>query len=354
MSALKCPYYRLNSTSKGGGDFNTIPEGRNYGDYLYWDGSQWMVGSNTIHLGANAGKPVQGAYAIALGQEAGTRGQQSHGIAIGYNAGSQTQQPNAIAIGQEAGYQTQSQNAIAIGQFSGYDNQGQYSIAIGQYAGYTAQKQDAISLGRNAGSIAQSTNAIAIGLDAGYQTQGENAVAIGQNVGKNTQGQNAIAIGQNAGETGQSANSIILNASSTSLNAPNTGLFINPIRGPFATSNVLSYNLTTHEIVYNGSSKRYKYDIKDLNENTENLYKLVPREFKYILNDEKDVGLIAEEAQSCDPLFAYTDPDGNPEGIQWNTITTYLIAEMKKLKEDMVLFEKEIESIKYNKNNTQK
>jgi len=346
MSALKCPYYRLNSTSKGGGDFNTIPEGRNYGDYLYWDGSQWMVGSNTIHLGANAGKPVQGAYAIALGQEAGTRGQGAYGIAIGYNAGSQTQQPNAIAIGQEAGYQTQGSHAIAIGQFAGYDIQGQNAIAIGQSAGSTAQKQNAISLGQNAGSISQSTNAIAIGLDAGYQTQGQNAIAIGQNVGTNTQGQNSIAIGQNAGETGQSPNSIILNASATSLPALNTGLFINPIRGPFATSNVLSYNLTTHEVVYNGSSKRYKYDIEDLTENTENLYKLVPREFKYKLNNEKDVGLIAEEAQSCDPLFAYTDSQGNPEGIQWNTITTYLIAEMKKLKEDLVIFEKEINALK--------
>jgi hypothetical protein len=342
----KCPYYRLNSTSKGGGDFNTIPEGRNYGDYLYWDGAQWMVGSNTIHLGANAGKPVQGAYAIAIGQEAGNRNQHTYGIAIGYNAGSQVQQPNAIAIGEIAGYQTQGQYAIAIGQSAGYNTQGQNAIAIGQSSGYQTQGQNAISLGQNAGSIAQSANAIAIGQNAGAINQNQNSIAIGQNVGTNTQGQNSIAIGQNAGETGQSANSIILNASATSLNAPNTGLFINPIRGPFATSNVLSYNLTTNEIVYNGSSRRYKYDIKDLNENTENLYKLVPREFKYNLNHEKDVGLIAEEAQSCDPLFAYTDPDGNPEGIQWNTITTYLIAEMKKLKEDMVIFEKEIETIK--------
>lgn len=346
MSAPKCPYYRLNSTSKGGGDFNTIPEGKNYGDYLYWDGSQWMAGSNTIHLGANAGKPVQGAYAIAIGQEAGNRGQSTYGIAVGYNAGSQTQQPNAIAIGEYAGYQTQGQHAIAIGPYAGYNMQSPYAIAIGQSAGYDTQSQNAISLGQNAGYLTQSTNAIAIGQSAGYQTQGSNSIAIGQNVGTDTQGNNAIAIGQNAGETYQSSNSIILNASATSLNASTTGLFINPIRGPFATSNVLSYNLTTNEIVYNGSSKRYKYDIKDLNENTENLYKLVPREFKYKLNDEKDVGLIAEEAQSCDPLFAYTDPDGNPEGIQWNTITTYLIAEMKKIKEDMERFEKELVALK--------
>ena len=311
----KCPYYRLNSTSKGGGDFNTVPEGRNYGDYLYWDGAQWMVGSNTVHLGANAGRPVQGSYAVAVGQEAGTNGQKSYAIAIGYNAGSQLQSASAISIGQEAGRYQQEVAAIAIGQQSGYNM--------------------------------QQTSAIAIGQQSGYNYQGINAISLGQSTGYEHQGQNAIAIGQNAGTTYQSNNSIILNASSSvTVNAGNTGLFINPIRGPFATSNVLSYDLSTKEVVYNGSSQRYKHDIKPLGENTENIYKLQPRKFKYNQNGEEDIGLIAEEANECDPWFAYKDKDGIPEGIQWNTITTYMIAEMKKIRDDIARFEEEIVEIK--------
>lgn len=343
----KCPYYRLNSTSKGGGDFNTVPEGRNYGDYLFWDGAQWMVGSNKVHLGANAGRPVQGSYAVAVGQEAGTNGQKEYAIAIGYNAGSQLQSASAISIGQEAGRYQQQAGAIAIGQQSGYSMQQTSAIAIGQQSGYNEQGTNAISLGQSSGYDNQGQNAIAIGQNAGVTYQGQNAIAIGQNVGSVHQGQNAIAIGQNAGTTYQSNNSIILNASSSvTVNAGNTGLFINPIRGPFATANVLSYDLSTKEVVYNGSSQRYKHDIKPLGENTENIYKLQPRKFKYNQNGEEDIGLIAEEANECDPWFAYKDQDGIPEGIQWNTITTYMIAEMKKIRDDIIRFEEEIVEIK--------
>jgi hypothetical protein len=343
---LKCPYYRLNSTSKGGGDFNTIPEGKNYGDYLFWDGAQWMVGSNTVHLGANAGRPVQGNYAISVGQEAGTNGQKSYAIAIGYSAGAQLQNMNAIAIGQQAGYNYQGTEAVAIGNQSGYNLQSQNAIAIGTQAGYNQQGENAIALGKYSGNDVQGRNAIAIGQNAGVFTQGENAIAIGQNVGIFNQGYNCIAIGQNAGQTAQQPESIILNVGETGVEASNFGLFVNPIRGPFATANVLSYNLTTKEIVYNGSSQRYKYDIQPLNENTENLYKLEPKQFRYNQNGEMDIGLIAEEANECDPWFSYRDQDGNPEGILWNSITTYMIAEMKKIKDEIAVFELEIQRLK--------
>ena len=133
------------------------------------------------------------------------------------------------------------------------------------------------------------------------------------------------------------------------MNGTASGFFVNPIRGPTISSNVLSYNTTTKEIFYNGSSRRYKHDIENLTENTENVYKLEPREFKYNIGDKQDIGLIAEEAHECDPWFAYIDQHGIPEGIQWNSITTYLIAEMKKMKEDIDMFECEINVLKQQK-----
>jgi hypothetical protein len=53
------------------------------------------------------------------------------------------------------------------------------------------------------------------------------------------------------------------------------------------------------------------------------------------MDDMSDIGLIAEEAFKCDPSFAYLDKDQIPEGIQWNVITTYLVAEFKKLKMEL-------------------
>ena len=128
---------------------------------------------------------------------------------------------------------------------------------------------------------------------------------------------------------------LILNATTTALNASTPGLFVSSVRGPRSSSNVLSYDTNTNEIYYNGSSERYKYDIASLSKDTSVIYDLQPREFKYKITDEPDVGLIAEEAFKCDPSFAYLDKDKIPEGIQWNVITTYLIAELKKLKMEL-------------------
>jgi len=345
MTTVKCELYRLNSTSRGGGDFNTIPAGINYGDYLYWTGAEWKTESNQIHLGANAGRYNQGRYAIALGQSSGTNYQSKNAIAIGFEAGNFYQSTNAIAIGANSGLTTQGENAIAIGQNAGNNTQGSYAIAIGYGSGIDHQGANAIAIGQNVGNDTQGLNSIAIGQNAGCYNQGTNSIAIGQNVGIWQQANNSIIIGQNAESTGDK--SIVLNSSSIDqINATTSGLFINPIRGPYSSSNVLSYNTTTKEIFFNGSSQRYKHDIEDLSEKTENLYKLAPREFKYNANGEEDIGLIAEEADKCDPWFAYKDKDGIPEGIQWNSITTYLIAEMKKMKEDIESCETELAELK--------
>jgi len=215
------------------------------------------------------------------------------------------------------------------------------AIAIGSFAGQTSQSVNAIAIGSQAGNNLQSANSIAIGANAGLDYQGINCIAIGSGAGEYNQGYNAIAIGANAGATSQAPNSIILNASSTALNTTTSGVFVSSIQGPRGSSNTLSYDTNTCEVYYNGSSQRYKYDIKDLSTDTSTVYNLQPRAFKYKLSDEPDVGLIAEEAYQCDHSFAYLDKDQIPEGIQWNVITTYLIAEFKKLKMEL----NELESV---------
>jgi hypothetical protein len=346
-TVIKCPLFKLESVSKSSGDFNTVMAGTNYGDYLYWSGSIWSTDSNKVHLGANAGRYYQGQYGIAIGQYAGTNYQSTNAIAIGLNSGNWYQGLNSIAIGENSGLNLQGQQSIAIGQNSGNDTQGDQSIAIGTNSGIWYQGNQSIAIGLNSGSTNQGSNSISIGSNVGINNQGQNAIAIGQNVGINSQGSNTIAIGQNAGAFGQPSNSIILNASSTvTLNGTSEGFFVNPIRGPTISSNVLSYNTATKEIIFNGSSRRYKHDIKTLTNDTKNVYKLEPKEFKYNIGDKQDIGLIAEEADECDPWFAYKDKDGIPEGIQWNSITTYLISEMKKMKEDIDIFELEIHNFK--------
>lgn len=290
---------------------------------------KWTTEDKTVHFGYNAGRNFQGANGVALGASAGMNNQGSQAVAIGSGAGANQQSSNAVAIGTSAGANQQSINAVAIGIGAGTNSQGINAVAIGLNAGNISQSDTAISIGQMAGSVSQSIMAVAIGANAGSNSQQLGSVAIGVNAGQHSQGTNSIAIGRNAGQTNQASNSIILNASTSSLGANSNGLFVSSIRGPRSSSNVLSYDTITNEVYYNGSSERYKYDIKPLSTDTSVIYKLQPREFKYKMTDEADIGLIAEEAFQCDPAFAYLDKDQIPEGIQWNAITTYLIAEIK-------------------------
>jgi len=334
---------RLNSKSKSpdGPDLSQPQAGTIYGAYLYWDNVKWASENATVHLGINSGKNYQGNQSIAIGANAGTNSQGNFSVALGSGAGYNLQGNQSIAIGSGAGYSNQFPNAVAIGQYAGNLTQGMNAIAIGTGAGTILQADTAIAVGWNAGQTSQSTSSIAVGQNAGQYLQGVNSVAVGQNAGQYRQGSNSIAIGQNAGQTNQPAHSIVLNATSTAINPTTTGFFISTIQGPRSSSNVLSYDTATNEIFYNGSSERYKYDITALSTDTTAIYKLRPREFKYKLDGAQDIGLIAEEAYECDRAFAYLDKDQLPEGIQWNVITTYLIAEVRKLKMELLELEQQ-------------
>ena len=336
----RCSYYRLVSNSKGSTVFNSLntPTDNNYGEYVFWNNikSVWTVGSTNINIGSNNEQQGQEIHGISIGRLSGHIDQSTNSIAIGEQAGYAYLPEGSVAIGSKAGQTGQTSTpgfSVAIGENAGYNNQYRNATAIGYKAGETYQGTYAIAIGANAGQMLQSENAIAIGLKAGATGQSPNTVAIGENAGKYGQNPYTIAVGQNAGVNNQPSNTIILNATSSILNASGvTGTYINPIRGPIGTGSMLSYDTSTKEIIFNGSSQRYKYDIQTLSENVENIYKLTPREFKYSLNDERDIGLIAEEANDCDKWFAYKDKTGIPEGIQWTAITTYLIKEIQSLR----------------------
>lgn len=355
MVEERCSYYRLISNSKGSTVFNSLntPVDNNYGDYVHWDNvkSVWTVGTTNINIGSNNGQQGQEIYAISVGRLSGHIDQSSYSVAIGEQAGYAYFPEGSVAIGSKAGQTGQMSKlstgfSVAIGENAGYAVQYKNATAIGYNAGQTCQGTYAIAIGQNAGQMHQLENAIAIGHNAGQTGQHSNAVAIGYNAGQYGQKSYTIAIGQNAGNNNQVSNSIVLNATTSIVNANLSGTFAKPIRGPIGTGSMLSYDTTTKEIIFNGSSKRYKYDIETLAENTENIYKLTPREFKYTLNDERDIGLIAEEANECDNWFAYKDKKGIPEGIQWTAITTYLIKEIQSLRAKRDNIQEQIKQIK--------
>jgi hypothetical protein len=313
--------------SSGEYESNITVKGNTWGDYFIYSDvlKTWIVMSEKIIIGNHTS--LTNTTTLGVGQFAGYLNQHETAIAVGVFAGNTDQTIGAIAIGTEAGKVTQQ------------------GIAIGAYAGTSNQQPGAIAFGFNAGNNTQGTNAIAIGAYAGTSNQQVGAIAIGTNAGQTDQRVGSIAIGANAGQTNQAAysivignnvntlttNTIVMDASSSPFIPSTYGLFIRPIMGPMIANNLLSWNTTTKEIFYNGSSERFKHDIKPLTSG-KSVYELKPREFKYKEDGSSDIGLIAEEAFYTNNAFAYLDKEGIPEGIQWNAITASLLKEIQQIK----------------------
>jgi hypothetical protein len=247
----------------------TIPVGSNYGDYPYWNGSEYAVADTFVVLGQNAGQISQNGDCIAIGPSAGQYTQGVGGgscIAIGMSAAQYNQSYDSIAIGMQSAQIGQAADSVAIGIQAAQFQQGYDSVAIGTQSGQSGQGNLSVAIGYQAGQVSQLYESVAIGYQAGQNAQ-QGGVAIGQSAGKNTQGIGAIAIGKNAGiysqpayaiaigadPTGsntQSGQSIILNAgSSTITDSGNAGLFVYPIRTQQASiGSYLQYNAGTHEV----------------------------------------------------------------------------------------------------------
>jgi hypothetical protein len=264
------PIRNVNTLTNGFVQYNTgtnevvynSATGVNQGDYLYFNGTSWVVGNTRISLGQSAGTTSQGTNAVAVGYAAGSNSQGASAVAIGYLAGQSGQVANSIAlnasgvalnpalaglyvapirnnsmwstntlmynnitgeiiynstsvsgtsnivIGQNAGASNQGANATAVGNNAGAINQGANAVAMGNSAGESNQGAGATAVGAFAGQYGQGAGATAFGLNAGNSNQGANAVAMGNNAGANNQGAGAAALGANAGQYGQGAGAL--------------------------------------------------------------------------------------------------------------------------------------------------
>ena len=103
-----------------------------YGDYIYWNGTVWTVGSTEVNLGANAATGATGINYVAIGPNAGKDSSGNEFIAIGRNAlqGS-TIGSGQIIIGANAGNNGCENNTVAVGRWAGYEGMGKHSVYIG-------------------------------------------------------------------------------------------------------------------------------------------------------------------------------------------------------------------------------
>ena len=110
------------------------------------------------------------------------------------------------------------------------------------------------------------------------------------------------------------------------------GMILDTIGTDSGTNLVIN---SSNIVVKESSSKRYKKDIKDSLVPTEKIYDLEPKDFVWKSSNKSDVGLIAEEVAEILPEFTISDAEGKVESVRYNLLTVALIAELKKLKNEI-------------------
>jgi uncharacterized coiled-coil protein SlyX len=270
-------------------------------------------GSHNTALGAQALRNnTLGSFNTAVGENAlvfNIDGNQNMALGQGALANNVTGDNNT-AMGFQALNVTTASNNVAVGTQAGKNGTGA-SFIFNTAVGYQALLS---MTGGNAN--------VAIGdLALVNKTSGQFNTAIGAATGFfNQTGNNNIYIGQGAfGVANESFHTYIQNIYSTPVGAAR------PVR-------VLSNNLLG---TFEASSRRFKDDIKPMDEASKALFALKPVTYHY--KKELDAtggtlqyGLVAEEVAEVMPGLVYRDERGEVDGVMYESINVMLLNEFLK------------------------
>jgi hypothetical protein len=165
--------------------------------------------------------------------------------------------------------------------------------------------------------LGESNTAIGSGALLG-NTSGSHNVALGVLAGSNaTTGDNNIYIGSDAGGVaGEAHHTYISNINATVVSG--------------STVTVDGTGLLGHA----ASSRRYKEDIKPMQNASETLYRLKPVTYRYKKaidpSQSPAFGLIAEEVADVNPSLVGRNPKGEPESVRYEQINAMLLNEFLK------------------------
>ena len=78
------------------------------------------------------------------------------------------------------------------------------------------------------------------------------------------------------------------------------------------------------------SSLRYKTDVKPFSSGLQLIDRLQPVSFNWKANQQRDVGLIAEEVAGVEPLFTFKNDKGEIEGVKYSNLSVVFINAFKE------------------------
>ena len=166
-------------------------------------------------------------------------------------------------------------------------------------------------------------------------TGGEGNTAIGyQALNNNTTGSGNIALGAFSGSAVTTADQVIcIGAGITGANE-NNSCFIGEIFGVTSSNGTPVFINSNHKLGTSTSSKRFKEDIKPMDNASETLFSLKPVTFRYKQSIDPDrkgqFGLVAEDVEKIDADLVVCDREGKPYSVRYDQVNAMLLNEFLK------------------------
>ncbi len=294
------------------------------------------AGFNDLYLGTGAGNP-----AVSTG---------NRNTALGESAlASNTSGSDNTAVGSDACFSTTSGGAnTGVGSFALFSNT--TGIANAALGGSTLNANTTGSANSGFGASALNNNTtggsnVAFGFDALFgNTTGSNNTALGSNALGNASGSGNIGVGFLAGTNITSGSNNIDIGNRAPGNESNTirigsttqtAAFLAGVNGVTVSSGTQVFIDSNGQLGTVTSSIRYKEDIDDMGDASQNLMKLRPVTFHYKAGVDDgshllQYGLVAEEVAKVYPALVQYDAKGQPQTVRYHWINAMLLNEVQK------------------------
>jgi hypothetical protein len=189
----------------------------------------------------------------------------------------------------------------------------------------------------------------AIGAQALFSnTDGASNNAIGYNaLSNNTTGSFNIAMGDSAGSNIATANNVICIGANVAGDDVSNRCYIGQIFGVTSSGGTAVFINSSGQLGTITSSRRFKEEIKPMNEASEALLALKPVTFRYkkAIDPEgtPQFGLVAEDVEKVNPDLVLPDKEGKPYTVRYEAVNAMLLNEFLKEHRKVEQLEKQVQ-----------
>jgi hypothetical protein len=219
-------------------------------------------------------------------------------------------------------FNTDGGNNTAVGAAALLDNtEGNFNTAVGD----SALSNNITGLGNTAiGADALVNNAIGNGNTA----NGQSALAA------NTSGSNNTALGVFAGFQSTGSSNVYIGADMQGQSGESNACYIASIFGQSSPNGLQVVINSGNKLGTVPSSKRFKDDIKPMEQASEVLFALRPVSFHYKKEIDpagtSQLGLLAEDVEKVNPALVVRDKEGKPYSVRYDQVNAMLLNEFLK------------------------